>query len=31
MVLYGLWLAERAISTYEAPATDEMRRVLFER
>lgn len=31
MVLYGLWLAERAIATYEAPATDEVRRVLFER
>lgn len=31
MVLYGLWLAERAITTYEAPATDEVRRVLFER
>jgi hypothetical protein len=31
MVLYGLWLAEQAITTYEAPATDEVRRVLFER
>lgn len=31
MVLYGLSLAERAISTYELPRTDESRRVLFER
>jgi hypothetical protein len=31
MVLYGLSLAERAIGEYGEPATDESRRVLFER
>jgi hypothetical protein len=31
MVLYGLGLAERAIGEYGEPATDESRRVLFER
>jgi len=31
MVLYGLWLAERAIAEYGEPATDESRRALFER
>jgi hypothetical protein len=31
MVLYGLDLAERAIAEYGAPATDESRRLLFER
>jgi hypothetical protein len=31
MVLYGLALAERAISQYGEPATDESRRILFER
>ena len=31
MVLYGLALADRAIAKYGEPATDESRRVLFER
>jgi len=31
MVLYGLALAERAISEYGEPSTDDSRRVLFER
>jgi hypothetical protein len=31
MVVYGLQLAERAIETYHYPATDELRRELFER
>lgn len=31
VVLYGLWMAERAIDTFRLPANDEVRTRLFER